>query len=66
MVILQWTTIGPWTYALGKFGTVRSFSGLPPWLVRVKGRFVGDFETQQRARAALEQAARAAHYGVDR
>ena len=62
---LAWSRIGPWAYALGDFGTIRGLCGMPPWLARVRGRIVGDYRNLDAARAALERAARAAHYGID-
>ena len=61
---LTWSRTGPWAYALGDFGSIRGFSGLPPWLVRVRGRIHGHYRNLDAARAALERSARAAHYGI--
>ena len=61
---LTWSRTGPGAYALGEFGSIRGFSGLPPWLVRVRGRILGHYRNLDAARAALERSARAAHYGI--
>ena len=61
---LTWSRTGPWAYALGDFGSICGFSGLPPWLVRVRGRILGHYRNLDAARAALERSARAAHYGI--
>jgi hypothetical protein len=61
---LTWSRTGPWAYALGDFGSIRGFSGLPPWLARVRGRILGHYRNLDAARTALERSARAAHYGI--
>jgi hypothetical protein len=61
---LTWSRTGPWAYALGDFGSICGFSGLPPWLARVRGRILGHYRNLDAARTALERSARAAHYGI--
>jgi hypothetical protein len=62
--LLAWRTIGPWTYALGAFGTIRSLGGLAPWIVFVRQQRVGAYGSLVAARIALETAAVAAGHDV--
>jgi len=57
---LEWATAGPWTYALGDFGSIRGLGMLSPWVVRVGGHPGGTYRTLDAARRALETAALAA------
>lgn len=61
---LDWHTIGPWTYALGGFGTIRGLGGLAPWIVHVQQRRLGVYQSLTVARVALETAALAAGHVI--
>jgi hypothetical protein len=63
---LEWRTIGPWTYALGVFGTIRGLGGLAPWIVEVRQRRLGVYQSLAVARIALESAAFAAGHEIQR
>jgi hypothetical protein len=54
---LGWTTIGPWTYALGEFGILKGVGAFSPWVVRVGARVLGVFRCLPAARQAIEAAA---------
>ena len=60
---LRWRMTGPWQWALGDFGTVRGFDGLP-WIVEIVGRPQKMFRTLAAARRALENAALAEAHEV--
>ena len=54
---LEWTTIGAWHYALGRFGTIKGFSGPAPWVVRIGRHIFGLYQSLDAARRDLERAA---------
>jgi hypothetical protein len=61
---LEWHTIGPWTYSLGGFGTIRGLGGLAPWIVHIQLQRLGVYTSLAVARIALETAAFAAGYEI--
>jgi hypothetical protein len=61
---LEWQTAGPWTYALGGFGTIRAIIGLSPWAAHVNGQLLGRYATLGDAQMAVEAAAIAAGYSL--
>jgi hypothetical protein len=63
---LEWKTIGPWTYGLGRFGVLKGFGGFAPWAVYIDGRLYRFYRLLGVARIALETAALAAGYEVVR
>jgi hypothetical protein len=63
---MEWTTVGPWTYALGRFGTIKGFGGFSPWAVYVGGRLYGVYRSLGVARIAIESAASAAGHEIVR
>jgi hypothetical protein len=62
---LDWTTAGPWTYALGSFAAMQSLNGCAPWIVRIRGQLAGVYHSLDAAKRVIERAARAAGYEVD-
>jgi hypothetical protein len=63
---MEWTTIGPWTYALGSFATIKGCGGLSPWAVYVDGKLYGSYHSLGVARLIIENAAIAAGHEVVR
>jgi hypothetical protein len=61
---LEWQTAGPWTYALGGFGSIRAIIGLSPWAAHVGGQLLGRYATLSEAQLAVESVAIAAGYQI--